>query len=103
LDSFVPSRRFPCEWQIPEPAPGEQFDKGRVNVTVGIGDAEPQTLGNVPAASDCASAGGGWYYDNRDAPTRIHACPATCNALTSSTDIQVNVLVGCVTEVAILR
>jgi len=91
-----------CEWGIPKPPSGETFHKELVNVSF-TGGGTTQKLGNVASKADCAAARGGWYYDNPSAPTRILACPETCNAVQSATGAKVEVLLGCMTEPAIVR
>lgn len=88
-----------CEWVIPEPPDGEQFDEDLVNVTIVIG-ADSERLGYVTAPADCPAAGG-WYYDNADAPTRILVCPASCEILETVEGAGVQVLLGCATQPAI--
>jgi hypothetical protein len=91
-----------CEWGIPKPPSGETFNKELVNVSF-TGNGTTQKLGNVASKADCAAAQGGWYYDNPAAPTRILACPETCNAVQSAMGAKVEVLLGCMTEPAMVR
>jgi hypothetical protein len=98
------STTLPCEWSIPKPTDNQAFDKNHVNVTYSTGGTSRQ-LGNVPAATDCAAtaAAGGWYYDDANAPTKIFACPATCDVLKQTVDAKVQVLIGCMTVPAMIR
>ncbi len=93
---------LPCEWAIPKPDKGATFDKNRVNVKYSVSGAAHK-LGNVATQPDCASASGGWYYDDPSAPTRILACPDTCTVLQSTPDVSVSVVIGCKTEKAGVR
>jgi len=91
------SSTLPCEWSIPDPTDGREFDKGLVNVTFTTGGVTTDLYG-VPTEAECAAAGGGWHYDDNDAPTRLLACPSTCTEIQAATDANVSVLFGCVTK-----
>jgi len=86
-----------CEWAIPPPPQGQTFDTARVNVRYTGAGAAPQTIFHVDGADRCA-ADGGWFYDQNAAPTKVLACPATCDLLRSQTDAKVDVLFGCETK-----
>ena len=88
-----------CEWSIPKPSDGQEFQKDQVNVAFTTGGVK-HAVGNVPDQAGCASTGGGWYYDVPDAPTRILTCSSTCTAIQASPDTKVSVQVGCATEPA---
>ncbi len=87
-------QRLPCEWEVPAPPPGATFEPGRVNVRLTSPAGEEESLAQVPLAGGCAD-GGGWYYDDPLAPTRLLACPATCEELRAETETRVDVLFGC--------
>jgi hypothetical protein len=91
-----------CEWGIPKPPMGQTFDKKLVNVSFATG-GNSLPLGNVANQAACAAAQGGWYYDNPAAPARIVACPQTCTAVQAAADAKVSILLGCVTEPAMIR
>jgi hypothetical protein len=93
------STALPCEWQVPQPSGDQEFDKDLVNVQLTL-DAAPQRLGKVANSAECVSVSGGWYYDVEDAPSRLVACPNTCAVLETQTNASVDVLFGCVTEIA---
>ena len=57
-------------------------------------------LGVVPTQADCANFQNGWYYDDPVKPTKIIACPSTCDAIKAATDGKIDILVGCDTYVA---
>lgn len=86
-----------CEWSIPKPSDGQKFDKDLVNVAVTVTGVKHQ-IGNVPDLAACAATGGGWYYDDPAAPTKILSCPTTCSTIQASADTKVEVQVGCATE-----
>jgi len=99
--------RLGCEYQIPAPPLGEKLDYGLVNVKVKHTDATPdENLFNVVPTA-CTGMADEWHYDCdvRDAaamckPTKIVACPKTCEALAAKTNASgVNVGLGCKTNV----
>jgi Mg-chelatase subunit ChlD len=96
------SSTLPCQWEIPTPSAGRTFDKDLVNVTITT-SGSPTRLGNVPSQNECEAADGGWYYDDGDSPTRIVACPATCDVIENLIEARVEVLVGCATEPALFQ
>jgi hypothetical protein len=85
-----------CEWALPTPNAGETFDKDRVNVQLSAPSlATPVDFGRVADQGVCAARG--WYYDDPEAPTRLVACPETCELLRATTQAEVQVLLGCAT------
>jgi hypothetical protein len=86
--------QIPCEFQIPPPEPGKPFDPNLVNVQFTVGGA-PTIVYAVPDANACNPAQGGWYFDNPADPKRLHLCPTTCNTVTTTVGVQVQVALGC--------
>lgn len=87
---------LPCAWQIPVPPSGAALDPARVNVRLSQPDGSSLSLPSVVAAPDCG-ANAGWYYDDALAPSRVLACPATCDALGVAPETRVDLLFGCKT------
>jgi hypothetical protein len=86
-----------CDYVIPT-ASSKALDFGQVNVQVKVGSAGmPQLVGNVGTAAGCM-AGGGWYYDNPMAPTKITLCAQSCDPLKANQGSTLQVLIGCATE-----
>lgn len=85
-----------CEFVLP-PAENVQqgFDKDEVNVQLTAPSISDTTLGRVPSKDDCAA--NGWYYDDATKPTRIIACPDTCDMIQSTTAAKISILLGCPT------
>ncbi|MDB4971730.1 MAG: uncharacterized protein JWN48_71 [Myxococcaceae bacterium] len=100
LQTQVKERPLECEWQMPVPAAGVAVDKDRVNVTLSGGSAAQLSLGRVADAASCQA--GAWYFDAPAAPTRIIACPATCDTIKASGYTAVNILLGCETHLLLL-
>jgi len=100
------STPLPCEWGIPKVPAGTTFDKGKVNVQfVPSGGGAPIQFGFVTNPNDCARAtSDAWYYDDNDNPTKVIACPNTCNGtLHNSTGAEVEILFGCDTKPVVVR
>jgi hypothetical protein len=93
--------RLPCEFQIPASPNGPpQYDQVNVVYTPSPG-ADQQILYYVPSADDCDDMGG-WHYDvdpNTGKPTKIIACPASCELFGSSNEGHVSIRLGCATVV----
>jgi len=87
----------PCILTIPVGS-GGAVDFAKVNVVDTPSDGgAPADFYQVTDANACPSQSGGWFYDNASAPTNIHLCPATCNAVTQSQTDQIDILLGCQT------
>jgi hypothetical protein len=85
-----------CEWAIPEPPPGMSFDKQKVNVQLSAPSlAQPTGFGQVASEKSCKAKG--WYYDDPDEPTRVVACPESCELLQATSLAKVDILLGCKT------
>lgn len=89
-----------CEWDIPPVPAGETFDSGEVNVRFQPGNGMPaEDVLYVQGGAQCG-AGGGWFYDDDAAPTRVLACPDTCERIQADDQAQIDILFGCQTVVA---
>jgi len=47
----------------------------------------------VASADSCKEKG--WHYDDPAAPTRIVACPQTCDLIQSTPLAEIKILLGC--------
>lgn len=84
-----------CEFEVPDPPNGEFIVPDEVNFTYTPGgDGSPITL---PRADDLADCGDqpGWYFDNNMMPTKIIACPASCNTIQNDSLAAVAAEFGC--------
>lgn len=91
---------IPCEYDIPDPPDGTDLDYRRVNVLYTPGDGSAPTRFPYVATDDGVDcSGGGWYYDDPDAPTRIILCPSTCSMISGDTSGRMDVELGCATEI----
>jgi hypothetical protein len=87
-----------CEWKIPPPPEGEHFDRNKVNVEFSPtgSEADKQIIAMVETEADCTNELS-WYYDDPNNPTRIIACPQTCEIIQAATTGTINILLGCQT------
>ena len=81
-----------CEVLMPEPPPGQSFERDKTNVTLTSG-AGQQTL--LDYNQECAAPGTGWKFDDVAAPTRIVLCDASCTPLKEDPSSKVDVEFGC--------
>lgn len=95
--AVVSGSQVACEVLMPTPPEGETLDPTQVNVKYQSG-ATSTTLPQVPTAADCG-AGGGWYYDDNTAPTKITLCPATCSSVQSDPNANLKLELGCSTQI----
>lgn len=88
-----------CEYIIPASKTGE-IDYEKVNLRFLTGTNANITIGNVEAATNCHPTKGGWYFDvgpTAGTPTKVLACPATCNRFKGDPRGRVDLVVGCKT------
>lgn len=89
-----------CEWEIPEPPPGETFNPDEVNVEFSDGMGNTTIIGRVDDPAECANVNAGWYYDDPVNPTLIIACPATCEQMQNAMQATIEITLGCATQPA---
>ncbi|HWB81863.1 MAG TPA: vWA domain-containing protein [Nannocystaceae bacterium] len=94
--AVVQGSAIACEFTIPPPPDGEEFDPGEVNVEFndGVGTLE---IGYVEGLADCAGVTNGWYYDDPANPTTILLCPQTCETIQGFEMAQILIGFGCAT------
>lgn len=83
-----------CEWEMPEAPEGQEIDPESVDVLLEV-DGVGLGAAYVAGTSDCTGVAHGWYYDDPAAPTRIVACPQTCDALQDAAEATLDIEVGC--------
>ncbi len=86
-----------CEFDIPPPPDGEEFDRDEVNVEFDDGSGNTLQIGRVESPGECGMVQDGWYYDNPDNPTRIIVCPQTCDTIQGFDNASIAVKFGCAT------
>jgi hypothetical protein len=88
-----------CEWAIPAPPQGQQFDPEKVNVElIDQINGTKETIYHVADQASCDPVLGGWYYDNNAAPTKVISCPSSCDVIKGTTQGRLDVLFGCATQ-----
>ncbi len=92
----IAGAKVACEFQLPAPPEGKEFDLNSVSVnyTPG-GSTTPQNLTQVANAAACAP--GKFYIDA--AQDRVFLCPAACSSVQQDPDAKLDVLVDCVTDI----
>ena len=88
-----------CEWLIPPPPDGEALDPNAVNVHFTGSSGQTQVIYGVNTPAECTDQYGGWYYDDAAHPTRVVACPQSCQAMQADLNARVEVLFGCAREI----
>jgi hypothetical protein len=88
-----------CEYEIPPPPDGLQFDPEKVNVEYTNGAQIVTVIPKLPATQSACDTTVGWRYDNPAAPTRVVLCPAACKTVQSDAKARVDVKFGCKTIV----
>ena len=95
-ETVIEYKQIACDWAIPPPPKGEIFDATRVNVDYTPSEgAPPERIYFVEDGVSCAMGGEGWFYDDRDNPTRVIACPDTCARISNQPGAQLDVIFGC--------
>lgn len=86
--------KIACEWEFPMPPAGQSFSPDLVEVRRSNA-AGTTSLVRVANDTECAASQTGWFYDNAMSPTRILACPGTCEALQMDKGGKIDVIFGC--------
>lgn len=100
LASIAIPMPIPCEFAIPEPPEGMEFDRRRVNVVYNPGGGGAPITFPFVGTDDgamCPPGADGWYYDDPLNPTQIILCPSTCSRVDSDTTGSVDIALGCET------
>ena len=85
-----------CEWDIPDPPEGENFDPTKVNVELEL-DGAQQSIYYVENEAACAGGDGWYYFPDAVTPQTIRICPATCSKVQAAEQASVDILFGCET------
>lgn len=70
-----------CAFPVSDAPGGTEFIATHINVSVRVSGGEERVLGYVGDEAGCTAEGGGWRFDDPDAPVYVLLCPATCDAL----------------------
>jgi hypothetical protein len=96
-EQVIQGSALACEFSIPPPPDGEEFDPNQVNVEFEDDAGATLPIGYVETMADCGGVADGWYYDDPAAPTSIILCPQTCEKIQGFTMAQISILFGCAT------
>ncbi|MCA9711127.1 MAG: VWA domain-containing protein [Myxococcales bacterium] len=86
-----------CEYEIPPPPDGMEFNPNQVNVEFDDGSGGILEIGYVDDLAACAGVADGWYYDDPLMPTSIIVCPQTCDQIQGFNNASVSIKFGCAT------
>ncbi|MEM7158495.1 MAG: hypothetical protein AAF799_36990 [Myxococcota bacterium] len=95
--AVVTGATLACEYDIPVPPDGEDFDPDQVNVEFDDGAGGGLDIGRVEDPAECANVSHGWYYDDPENPTSIVVCPQTCTQIQGFNMASVSIKFGCAT------
>lgn len=98
-ETVISEEPIDCEWKIPPPPDRKKFDKDEVNVRFAATGKPDRVIGRVPAGQSCDAHPDAWRFDDADNPTKILACPATCEEIKASPGARVSIELGCQTQV----
>ncbi len=84
---------LPCDLTIPTPEAG-QPNFNQLNLTLTSSSGEELLY----KTASCVENPRGWQYDDPNTPTRILLCEDACNAVQSTVNGQLNVVLGCETR-----
>jgi von Willebrand factor type A domain len=94
---------LPCRFAIPESDGGRTQDLARLAVvytpSTGADAGRPLPVARVASPAACDPAAGGWFYDDPTNPQVIELCGATCVSVAYDPAGEVDLLVGCQTQV----
>jgi hypothetical protein len=82
-----------CEWEVPVAVDGQTFSTELVEVTRTSTGGAVAELNQVRGEADCVP--GAWHFDDPTNPSRILACPETCEAMQDDAEGKINVVFGC--------
>ncbi len=87
---------LPCNFDIPPAPDGMTLDYMEVNLQYTPSGGTPEYVPQVPDLGACTGSGG-WYYDDPAMPTRVIACPTTCDRFEADSTGMVDLAFGCAT------
>jgi hypothetical protein len=72
---------LPCEFQIPEPAPGSEIDFDKVNLTYTPTGGVETPVGHAADRVACDAAPLAWRFDDDAKPTKFVLCDTACKTV----------------------
>jgi hypothetical protein len=95
----IKEKHVACEIELGLDLDQVTVEPGHVNVTFTATGGSAQILDYVSGPEACETAGGGWYFDDPAAPTKISLCPSTCADVQADKAAKLDVVVGCETQI----
>jgi hypothetical protein len=96
--AYVRGQTMGCIFELPDPGQGNEIDLDYVNVRYAADGNSPL---DIPKRSDpqdeCLDPPGCWDYT--DDQQHVELIGAACEAITSASDVEVGIYVGCETVV----
>jgi hypothetical protein len=80
---------IPCQFDVPDPPPGQVLDLATVGLLFTPGNGPQQTWTLVSGPSQCSS--GRFYLQG----TTVVLCPETCAVIEADTDAKIEISVSC--------
>lgn len=96
----ISGAQLACEWEIPDPPDGLEFDPEAVNLEFHDGAGGGFEVGKVESMVDCPNVVDGWYYDNPANPQMVVVCPQTCEKIQGFLMGTIDIIFGCDSEPA---
>lgn len=90
----IRTRAVGCDFLLPKPASGATGDTETLNLVMQLPSGDAQMY-RVEEPRACTGDGLGFYFDDPDAPERIHLCPGACALSSSQTEARLSVVMGC--------
>jgi len=90
-EGVIQGAQVPCEFEIPDPPPGETLDLDTVQVKYSSMGTEIATFNQVPSAADCTDDS---FYLDLDANTIVF-CSQTCDVVQADEDAEIGIVFGC--------
>ncbi|HQK20108.1 MAG TPA: VWA domain-containing protein, partial [Polyangiaceae bacterium] len=84
-----------CEYVMPTTDAGV-IDPALVQLTFTPGGGTPRNVPQVDDASQCA--GEGWYYNDKNNPTRLILCPSFCSTVQADKNGKIEISLGCLSS-----
>jgi len=91
---LVSGSKLACDWAIPAPPEDELMDIEMTSVQFTLNGIQESPLPRILDGANCADHDA-WYYDRPENPTRIFACPVTCERVQAADRAEVGILFGC--------
>jgi len=91
---LVSGSNLACDWPIPAPPEDEVMEIEKTSVQFTLDGVQEDPLPRILDGTQCGEHDA-WYYDNPTEPTRIFACPVTCERVQAADLAEVGILFGC--------